>query len=85
MLLLASAAGQLDVCLLLIERGARVNARTHGLRMAGRTALMVATAERHTAVVRLLLAHGANLNSRYRHEWMGDDLVQTISALHWAA
>ena len=84
-LMLASAAGQRDVCQLLIEWGARVNARTHGLRMAGRTALMVATAGRHTAVVRLLLAHGANPNSRYRQEWMGDSLVQTISALHLAA
>ncbi|XP_062452875.1 ankyrin repeat domain-containing protein 39 [Rhea pennata] len=52
----ASRNGHLGVCRLLLQRGARCNARTPG----GATALHRASYCGHLAVARLLLAHGAD-------------------------
>ncbi|KAM9175187.1 ankyrin repeat domain-containing protein 39 [Mergus octosetaceus] len=52
----ASRNGHLGVCRLLLQRGARCDARTPG----GATALHRACYCGHLAVVRLLLAHGAD-------------------------
>lgn len=70
---LASWAGRLEVCQLLVERGAHVNGRSRRRGGAGETALMVAVAEGHAEVARLLLERGAHC------------CAQLSSALHLAA
>lgn len=47
------------MCQLLIKSGARVNGRSRRQGEAGETALMVAVAEGHAEVVRLLFEHSA--------------------------
>lgn len=55
----ASFRGLLDLCKLLIDKGAEVNAKTHD---QGYSALMFAAISNHTSVVRLLLEHEADVD-----------------------
>lgn len=55
----ASFRGLLDMCKLLVSRGADVNAKTHD---QGYTALMFAAISNHTHVVRYLLELGADID-----------------------
>src|SRR5205814_9118638 len=54
-------AGNVDAVRILLDRGADVNAREN---YKGQTALMWAAAERHPAVVKLLLERGADWKVR---------------------
>ena len=66
-LMLVVRTGQLDAAELLIEAGADVNAKE---RWAGQTALMWAGAQLQPAMVKLLLAHGAEFDARSAvREW----------------
>lgn len=56
----AALNGQVQVAALLVDRGAKVDARD----AAGRTALMVAAGFLHPQMARLLLASGANPNAQ---------------------
>ncbi len=58
--MVAARSGYPGVVEQLIARGANVN--VHGAR--GQTALMWAAAEKHPDVVKVLLAHGADLRAR---------------------
>lgn len=53
----AAFRGHLDLCRLLVEKGADVNAKTHD---QGYSALMFASVSNHAAVVRFLLEHDAD-------------------------
>ncbi|RFU32974.1 hypothetical protein B7463_g3376, partial [Scytalidium lignicola] len=70
-LLWAASVGQMAIAQLLIDHGARVNARVD----EGRTALYEAAFAGHESIVRLLIEHGAEVNAV-------DDYGQT--ALHEA-
>ena len=59
----AARSGSVDAVQALFERGANVNAREHDRHQ---TALMWAAARRHPAVVKLLLAHHADVHARSR-------------------
>jgi uncharacterized protein len=59
-LMTAARTGRVDAVARLVGRGAEVNARE---RVRGQTALMWAVIEDHAAVVRLLLAHGADIDA----------------------
>lgn len=59
----AARAGCLDVVALLVGKGASVDARHENF---GWTPLLYAAAQRHAAVVRYLLDHGANPNVKTR-------------------
>ena len=72
-IMMCSATGSVGAVQALIARGASVNAAEPSLRQ---TALMWATAERHTDVVRLLIEHGADVRAATRHGF---------TALHFAA
>jgi ankyrin repeat protein len=66
-LMLVVRTGQLDAAEALIDAGADVNAKE---RWAGQTALMWAGAQLQPATVKLLLAHGAEVNARSAvREW----------------
>ena len=62
-LMAAARAGSLDAASALLAAGARVNA-TESTR--GQSALMWAVANRHPAITRALLAHGADIGARSR-------------------
>ena len=64
--------GHMEICRYLVESGCNVDAQD----CIGKTALMIAAANRHLDVVRLLLAAGVNVE-------VGDDYNET--ALYWAA
>ncbi len=57
----AARSGHVDAARLLLERGAR---RGRARSWHGQTALMWAAAQGHPAMVRELLAHGADVNAR---------------------
>jgi ankyrin repeat protein len=62
-LMACARTGSVDAVEALLNRGAEVNVREAA---ESQTALMWATAQRHPAVVRLLLDHGADPNARSR-------------------
>ena len=62
-LMACARTGSVDAVEALLSRGVEVNARDAS---ESQTALMWATAQRHPAVVRLLLEHGADPNARSR-------------------
>ena len=64
--------GHMEICRYLVESGCNVDAQND----IGKTALIIAAANRHLDVVRLLLAAGVNVE-------VGDEYNRT--ALHWAA
>jgi uncharacterized protein len=57
--------GHVEAARLLLERGAKVDAREQ---WHGQTALMWAAAQGHPAMLRELLANGADVNARSNHE-----------------
>ena len=62
LLMWSSVRGYLDVCKILLDKGAKVNLRGLG----GGTALLTASEAGHTEVVKLLIDRGAKLNLRLR-------------------
>lgn len=60
-LMIAARTGNVKVAAMLIEHGARV---AEAIPATGQTALMWATAERHTEVMRALIARGADVHAR---------------------
>ena len=58
--MVASRVGSADIVAQLIEAGAKVNPSA----ARGQTALMWAAAQRHPDVVKVLLAHGADITAR---------------------
>ena len=60
-LMMAARTGSVPVIELLLERGARIDARE---KLRGTTALMWAVANSNTDAVRLLIARGADVNAR---------------------
>lgn len=63
-LMTAARAGNADVVARLLAKGAVVDAATGEGAYGAQTALMWAVAQKHPAVVEVLLAHGANVNAR---------------------
>ena len=59
----AAAAGQTDAARLLLDRGAKIEARMWG----GMTPLLHAAAEGHSATVALLIERGADVNARHNN------------------
>jgi ankyrin repeat protein len=68
----ASEKGKKDVCKLLLDCGADVNAKDN----SGRTSLHRAAASGHKDVCELLIKHGANVNAK---------TIGSTSPLHFAA
>jgi hypothetical protein len=64
-LITAAYGDRLDICRLLIEKGALVNAKDY----LGRTALCVAAEKGFLEIVRLLCDHGANIEAFGRGGW----------------
>ena len=60
-IMLCARSGSVDAIRALIARGANVNAREP---LKSQSALMWAIAQKHTAVVRVLLEHGADIRAR---------------------
>jgi ankyrin repeat protein len=69
----ASAAGQLEVCRVLLDAGADVNAVQHG----GYTALLDAAANKNQELVDFLLERGANREARLDDGRGVDDLLSS--------
>jgi ankyrin repeat protein len=66
-LMVVARTGRVDAARLLIERGARVNARES---FGGQTALMWAAAQKHPEMIRLLIENGADVDARgVEHDW----------------
>jgi hypothetical protein len=64
-LLIAAYNDHLDICRLLIDKGARVEAKDSG----GWTPLHIATIRGHVEIVRLLCDHGADVEARTISGW----------------
>ncbi|MCP5144559.1 MAG: ankyrin repeat domain-containing protein [Gammaproteobacteria bacterium] len=64
-LMLAANLGALDIARMLLDKGANVNAVEQ---FRGQTALMWAAAENHPEIVALLLANGAEVSIRAKHD-----------------
>jgi len=64
-LLIAAFNGHLDICRLLIDKGAKVEAKD----MNGCTPLLCAAIEGHVEIVRLLCDRGADVEARSDDEW----------------
>ena len=66
-LMVVARTGHVDTARVLLERGAKVNATEQ---FGGQSALMWAAAQQQPAMIRLLLAHGANVDARGQaHAW----------------
>jgi ankyrin repeat protein len=65
-LMIAAYNGHLQVCEMLINLG---RANVHHRDRSGKTALVLASYEGHAPVVRLLLAHGADVNNTDSYGW----------------
>ena len=71
LLMIASTAGLIDICKLLIENGANINIQAR----YGATALIGASIMGHTEIVKLLIENGADVNVQGNGGW---------TALMWA-
>ena len=71
-LLIAACIGHLDICRLLIDKGAQVEAKNSN----GRTPLHCAAYQGHVEIAQLLCNHGADDEARGNSGWR---------PLHWAA
>ena len=71
-LMISSRSGHLDICRLLIDKGAQVEARNR----YDRTPLHYAARYGHVEIVRLLCDHGADVEARHN---------DGSRPLHWAA
>ena len=71
-LIRAANKGSIDICKILIEHGADVNAKTR----VGRTALHNAVQNGNLELVKLLIAHGADVNAKNDVGWTAEYIAQ---------
>lgn len=60
----AASSGLVDICKLLLQRGAEIESKDEGITASGATPLAYAASGGHTKVVSCLLEHGANINAQ---------------------